>query len=87
VTVNLQTAAFYDGGKRMANVTAASLEGAKFKPASVGEDGYYYIAGPMPTLFFKKGSSSAKVDVYAKMTTDEIEAMELTIARLVAAKL
>jgi hypothetical protein len=87
VTVNLQTAAFYDGAKEMAIKAAAALPAAKIKPASVGDDGYYDIAGEMVTLFFKKGSSSVKVAVYAKMTVDEIEAMELAVAKQVAAKL
>ncbi len=87
VTVNLQTAAFYDGAKQMAIRTAAALPGAKIKPASVGEDGYYDVAGEMVTLLFKKGSSSAKVAVYAKLPVDEIAAMELTIAKQVATKL
>jgi hypothetical protein len=85
VTVNTQTTSFYDGSKRMAISMAAA--GAKVKPAGVGEDSYYYILGEMVTLEFKKGSSAAKVAVYAKMSVDEIEAMELAIARQVAAKL
>lgn len=87
VTVNLQTAAFYDGAKQMAIKAAAALPAVKIKPASVGDDGYYDVAGEMVTLLFKKGSSSAKVAVYAKMSVDEIEAMELAIAKQVAAKL
>ena len=87
VTVNLQTAAFYDGAKQMAVKAAATLPAAKVKPASVGDDAYYDVAGEMVTLLFKKGSGSVKVAVYAKMSADEIEAMELTIARQVAAKL
>ena len=38
-------------------------------------------------LLFKKGTESAKVAVYAKMPVDEIEAIELAIAKQVAAKL
>jgi hypothetical protein len=87
VTVNLQTAAFYDGAKQMAVRAAAALPAAKVQPAGVGDDGYYNVAGEMVTLLFKKGSSSAKVAVYAKMPADQIEAMELAIAKQVAAKL
>ena len=87
VTVNLQTVEFYDGAKHTAIMTTAASPAAKIKPASVGDDGYYAIMGEMATLFFKKGSSSVKVAVYAKMTVDEIEAMELAIAKQVAAKL
>jgi hypothetical protein len=89
VTVNVQTAAFYDAGRHNASLAtaAAQVAGVKIQPVSVGEDGYYYVTGPMAELFFKKGSSSAKVSVYAKMPVDEIEAMELVIARQVATKL
>ncbi len=87
VTVNLQTAAFYDGAKQTAIRAAAALPAAKIKSASVGDDGYYDVAGEMVTLLFKKGSSSVKVAVYAKATVEEIEAMELAIAKQVAVKL
>jgi hypothetical protein len=87
VTVNVQTAAYYDGAKKVAIQTAAAMPKAKVKPVSVGDDGYYLIEGEMVSLFFKKGSASAKVAVYSKMPVDEIEAMELAIAKQVAAKL
>jgi hypothetical protein len=87
VTVNLQTAAFYDGGKQMATKTAAASPTAKMKSASVGDEGYYLIEGEIAMLFFKKGNSSIKVAVYAKMPVDEIAAMELAIAKQVATKL
>jgi hypothetical protein len=87
VTVNLETGAFYDGAKKMATKMAAALPEAKMKPASVGDEGYYAIQGEQAMLFFKKGSASAKVAVYAKMSVEEIEAMELAIAKQVATKL
>ena len=87
VTVNLQTAAFYDGAKKMAGRAATTMAGAKSKPASIGDDGYYDIVGEMVTLLFKKGGASVKVAVYAQLTVDEIEAMELAIGKQVAAKL
>ena len=87
VSVNVQTAAYYDGAKKVAMQTAAAMPKAKVKPVSVGDDGYYLIEGEMVSLFFKKGSASAKVAVYSKISVDEIEAMELAIAKQVAAKL
>jgi hypothetical protein len=87
VTVNLQTAAFYDGSKQTAITTAAAVPGGKIKPASVGDDGYYLVEAAIVMLFFKKGSSSVKVAVYAKAGVDEIAAMELAIAKQVATKL
>jgi hypothetical protein len=87
VTVNVQTAAYYDGAKKMAMQTAAGVPKAKVKPVRVGDDGYYLVEGEMASLFFKKGGASAKVSVYSKTPVDEIEAMELAIAKQVAAKM
>ena len=87
VTVNVQTAGFYDGAKQMAVKTAAAVPADQFKTASVGDDGFYNVSGELAALFFKKGGSSVKVAVYARMPIDQIEAMELAIARQVATKL
>ncbi len=87
VTVNVQTAVYYDGAKKMAMQTTAAMPNAKVKPVSVGDDGYYLIEGEMVALFFKKSSASAKVAVYSKMPVEELEAMELAIAKQVAAKM
>jgi hypothetical protein len=87
VTVNLQTAAFYDRARQMASRAAAASPTMKIQSVSVGDDGYYSVVGDMATLCFKKGSSSVKVAVYAKTSLDEIEAMELTVARQVASML
>ncbi len=87
VTVNLQTAAFYDGGKQMATRTAAAVPSAKVQSVGIGDDGDYNVAGEMVTLLFKKGATGVKVAVYAKAPVDVVTAMELAIAREVAAKL
>ena len=88
VTLNVQTAAFYDGAKgHAAMATAASGKGTGIKPASVGDDAYYFVAGDQVALFVKKGAVSFKVAVYAKLPVEEKEAMELKLAREVVAKL
>ncbi len=88
VTLNLQTAAFYDGGKRQATMAvAAGAKGTGTKPASVGDDAYYFITGDQSVLFVKKGANSFKVAVYAKIPLEEKEAMELKLAKDVLAKL
>jgi hypothetical protein len=88
VTLNLQTAAFYDGAKRQATIGAAAAgKGAGMKTASVGDDAYYFVTGDQAALFVKKGTVSFKVAVYAKIPTEEKEALELKLARQVAAKL
>ena len=85
VTLNLQPAATYDGGKRMAVQMAAA--GGAVQAASVGEDAYYFVAGDQVGLLVKKGDSSFKVAVYAKLSVEKKEAMELALAKQVAAKL
>ena len=87
VTLNLQTAAFYDGGKRQAAMAAAAVQGSGIKPASVGDDAYYFVTGDQAALFVKKGAVSFKVAVYAKIPAEEKEAMELKLAKEVVAKL
>jgi hypothetical protein len=87
VTLYLQTAAAYDGGKRLASQMAAVGRGGAVKPASVGEDGYYFVAGDQVGLLVKKGGVSFKVAVYAMLPVERKEAMELTLAKEVLAKL
>ena len=87
VTLNLQTAAFYDGGKRQATMAAAVGKGTEIKPASVGDDAYYFVTGEQAALFVRKGAVSFKVAVYARLPAQEKEAMELKLAREVVAKL
>jgi hypothetical protein len=87
VTLFLQTAAAYDGGKQMASQMASVGKGTAMKPASVGEDGYYFVAGDQAGLLVKKGSISFKVAVYATLPVGNKEAMELNLAKEVLAKL
>jgi hypothetical protein len=88
VTLNLQTAASYDGGKRQVTmVIAAGAKGTEIKPASVGDDAYYFVTGDQAGLLVKKGAVSFKVAVYAKISLEEKEAMELKLAKEVVAKL
>ena len=88
VTLNLQTAEFYDGGKRQVAMAAAAVgKGGEIKPASVGDDAYYFVTGDQAALFVKKGAVSFKVAVYARLPVEEKEAMELTLAKEVVAKL
>lgn len=85
VTLYLQSAAAYDGGKRMAAGMATA--GAGVKPAAVGDDAYYFVAGTQVGLLVKKGSASFKVTVYATLPVEQKEAMELTLAKEALAKL
>lgn len=89
ITVNVQTAAFYDGGKKhlAVGMAAAGDGNMAVKPASVGDDAYYYVTGDQVALFVKKGGASFKVAIYAKMPVADKEAMELKIAKDVVAKL
>lgn len=85
VTLYLQTAAAYDGGKQMAVEMAAA--GAGLKSAAVGDDAYYFVAGSQVGLLVKHGSVSFKVAVYATLPVDKKEAMELALAKEALAKL
>ena len=89
VTLNLQTAASYDGGKRQVTMAVAAVggKGTEIKPASVGDDAYYFVTGDQAGLLVKKGAVSFKVAVYAKIPLEEKEAMELKLASEVVAKL
>jgi hypothetical protein len=87
VTLYLQTAAAYDGGKQMARQMATAGKGGQVKPASIGEDGYYFVIGDQVGLLAKKGGISFKVAVYATLPVDKKEVMELTLAKEVLAKL
>ena len=89
VTVFLQTAAAYDSGKQQITAArmAAGANGTSIKSAAVGDDAYYFVAGDQVGLLVKKGAVSFKVTVYATLPVDKKEAMELTLAKAVVAKL
>jgi hypothetical protein len=87
VTLYLQTVAAYDGGKRMASQMAAAAKGTAVQSAAVGDDAYYFVAADQAGLLVKKGNSSFKVTVYAKLPVDKKEAMELALAKEALAKL
>jgi predicted peroxiredoxin len=87
VTLFLQPASAYDGGKQMANQMVAAVKGSAMTPASVGDDAYFFVTADQAGLLVKKGASSFKVTVYAKLPVDKKEAMELTLAKAVASKI
>ncbi len=88
VTLYLQTAAAFDGGKQMAAMMAGASGGkGKVQSGGVGDDSYYFVAGTQVGLLVKKGSRSFKVAVYATLPVDKKEAMELTLAKEALAKL
>lgn len=87
VTLFLQPASAYDGGKQMANQVVAQVKGSAMTPASVGDDGYFFVTADQVGLLVKKGANSFKVTVYAKLPVDKKEAMELTLAKAVASKI
>jgi len=81
VTLYLQTAAAYDGGKQMAQRMAGASSGAAQKAASVGDDAYYFVVGEQVGLLVKKGSVSFKVAVYATLPVDQKETIEMALAK------
>jgi hypothetical protein len=86
VTLFSQPATGYDSGKQATNA-ANGTNGVAVTSARVGDDAYFLTIGSQASLFFKKGSSSFKVTVYAKLPVDKQQAMELTLAKQLIAKL
>lgn len=85
ITLNLQTARAYDGGKQMAAIMKA--RGASITSAAVGDDAYYSGMGSITMLFVKTGDIAFKVAVYARIPRAKLEAMELALAKAALAKL
>ncbi len=85
VTLNLQTAAFFDGAKKQAGLMAAA--GAAIKSAGVGDDSYYFVAGPQVDLWVKKGGNACKITVYKQTPVEQKQAIELSLAKQVVPKL
>ncbi len=71
----------------MANQMVVGVKGIAMTPASVGDDGYFFVTGDQPGLLVKKGANSFKVAVYAKLPLEKKEAMELALAKDVLAKI
>lgn len=84
ITLLLEAAAAFDNGKRLGaakNVVITPVSG-------VGDDAYYLAVGAQVGLIVKKGNATFKVEVYAGgMSVEKKEAIEKTLALLVAAKL
>jgi len=85
VTLNLQTAAFFDGAKKQGAMMSAA--GGAMKPAGVGEDSFYSVLGDQVALWVKKGGGAFKVAVYKKIPVDQKEGIELALAKQVVPKL
>lgn len=85
VTVNIQTAAFFDGAKRQASMMAAA--GGSVKSAGFGDDSFYSVQGTQVALWIKKGGNAVKIAVYKEIAADQKEGMEAKLARQVLPKL
>lgn len=85
VTLNLQTAAFFDGAKRQSAVMAAA--GGSVKPAGVGDDSFFVTQGTQVMLWVKKGGDAFKLAVYKQIPPGQKQDIELTLAKAVVPKL
>jgi hypothetical protein len=87
VTLVLQDPKFFESGKNMpppANVPVRAI----VTPASgISDDAYFVAVRDQVTLVVKKGSSSFKVAVYAKLPNEQKEAMEKALATQIASQL
>ena len=85
VTLNLQTAAFFDGAKKQGTLMVAA--GGTMKAAGVGDDSFYSVQGTQAMLWVKKGGNAFKIAVYKQIPVDQKQGMELALAKAVASKL
>lgn len=85
VTLNLQTGAFFDGAKKTAAAMVAA--GAAVKSAGVGDDSYFYVLRTQVDLWVKKGGNACKITVYKQIPVEQKQALELSLAKQVLAKL
>ena len=85
VTLNLQTAAFFDGAKKQAAMITAA--GGSVKPAGVGDDSYFLIEGTQVMLWVKKGDSAFKLAVYKQIAPGQKQDIESTLAKEVVPRL
>jgi len=85
VTLNIQTASFFDGAKKQASMLTGA--GVAVKSAGIGDDSYFSVMGTQVALWVKKGNGSFKVAVYKQIPVDQKEAMELVLAKQAAPKL
>jgi hypothetical protein len=84
-TLNLQTGAFFDGSKKTA--AAMTAAGATVKSAGVGDDSYFYVRGTQVDLWVKKGGNACKITIYKQIPAEQKQAIELSLAKQVLAKL
>ena len=85
VTLNLQTGTFFDGAKKTAAAMVAA--GAAVKSAGVGDDSYFYVRGTQVDLWVKKGGNACKITIYKQIPVEQKQAIELSLAKQVLAKL
>ncbi len=85
VTLNLQTSAFFDGAKKQA--AAMTAAGAAVKSAGVGDDSFFYVRGTQVDLWVKKGGNACKITIYKQIPVEQKQAIELSLAKQVVAKL
>ena len=82
VTLNLQTAQEYDGGKaKLEKVKTLMPNPPKTTPvAGVGDDAYFLEFPNVTSLFVKKGSEAFKLVIYGAMPAPKAEGALKTLA-------
>ncbi len=81
ITLNLQSADQFAGGKAGVNSVAMTPAGG------IGDDAYYLGSGSTEGLFVKKGQRAFKLAVYSTQPLEKKRAMEKALAQQVLAKL
>lgn len=84
ITLLIESANMFDGGKRLGAAKGVVIT----QVSGVGDDAYFQVIDTMAVMFVKKGNASFKVSVYShSLPVDKKEAIEKTLALLVASKL
>ena len=54
---------------------------------SLGDDSYFYVLGTQVDLWVKKGGNACKITLYKQIPVEQKQALELSLAKQVVAKL
>ena len=94
VTLNLQTASIYDGGKSKtqfalgaANASTPGASMAIIPVSGLGDDAYFFGSQGSFMLFVKKGAGAFKVAIYGKPPSTDTQTAEKNLAQQVLAKM
>jgi hypothetical protein len=77
----------FESGKNMPPPVNVPVRAIVTPASGISDDAYFVAVRDQVTLVVKKGSNSFKVAVYAKLPTEQKEAMEKSLAIQIASQL